>query len=605
MRSKILLADDSITIQKVVNLTFSDEGIDVVAVSNGDMAERKLDEVKPDLVLADIFMPGKNGYQLCEAIKQNPQFRNVPVILLVGAFEPFDNLEARRVNADAHLTKPFESRTLVEMVRSLINASAHTVGGPVAAMTPADEPYDENGRGHETGSITSKVTSGHLPSPQTPKLDLSAMMVDANAPSSAATRNTSELSSRVGDFHAESFEVSASGASAREAITATLIDTDEPFETMEFASGDFNSEEASSPLALDADEPILDFERTELFDSPAPQTAPQEDISFVAEPAVALEVDLNETTSESEMVDSTSTAATEFDLQSVDAASTEGADTAQSNLHASQFELNVENNVGASSHNGGASLLAADEPLGDVLDETSPIEPPVGFAGTDDSLNLELNELETVATSESTRTQLDLINTPDASSSPASSEPEPFEEEHQTVSAGTMDWTSPHAGAYSTAQLDSVVMPIETANYLAQHSAKDSIRSEVSHEASFAPPTRWTEDEAQFAAIDIEAVPIDERAVELDAHVSDHSPQSNEKTGALSVTKEPANGAGAPSALSATVMDEIVRRVIAEMSDSVVREVAWEVVPDCVERVVDQLTRESMANQHNTDRLSK
>ena len=74
MGSTILLADDSITIQKVVNLTFADEGIDVVSVSNGDLAEKRLGEINPDLVLADIFMPGKNGYQLCEAIKQDPQF---------------------------------------------------------------------------------------------------------------------------------------------------------------------------------------------------------------------------------------------------------------------------------------------------------------------------------------------------------------------------------------------------------------------------------------------------------------------------------------------------------------------------------------------------
>src|SRR5436190_59312 len=141
MASKILLADDSITIQKVVNLTFADEGIDVVAVNNGDVAERKMDEVRPDLVLADIFMPGKNGYELCEAIK-NSQFRNVPVVLLVGAFEPFDQVEARRVHADAHLTKPFESRTLVETVRKLINATAQPTGGPVAAMSSLDESSD-------------------------------------------------------------------------------------------------------------------------------------------------------------------------------------------------------------------------------------------------------------------------------------------------------------------------------------------------------------------------------------------------------------------------------------------------------------------------------
>lgn len=148
MASRILLADDSITIQKVVNLTFADEGIDVVAVSNGEMAARRLDEVNPDLVLADIFMPGKNGYELCETIKTNPKFRNVPVVLLVGAFEPFDQAEAKRVQADAHLTKPFEPRTLVETVRKLLgkadgSRSAPLVSAPLTAPEPQTFQYEE------------------------------------------------------------------------------------------------------------------------------------------------------------------------------------------------------------------------------------------------------------------------------------------------------------------------------------------------------------------------------------------------------------------------------------------------------------------------------
>src|SRR5437870_13332149 len=164
MGSKILLADDSITIQKVVNLTFMDEGIEVVAVSNGDVAEKRLNEVNPDLVLADIFMPGKNGYELCEAIKQNPQFRNLPVVLLVGAFEPFDQAEARRVQADAHLTKPFESRTLVETVRRLISASGQATTGPIAPMPSPGEGREDL---DQAEPMPAQVTI-----PPAPKLDL-------------------------------------------------------------------------------------------------------------------------------------------------------------------------------------------------------------------------------------------------------------------------------------------------------------------------------------------------------------------------------------------------------------------------------------------------
>lgn len=120
---KLLLADDSITIQKVVNLTFADEGIEVITVGNGDSAMEKMAETAPDLVMADVNMPGLNGYQVCEKIKQDENFRQTPVILLVGSFEPFDEEEARRVGADDFLTKPFQSiRQLVSKVTVLLDA---------------------------------------------------------------------------------------------------------------------------------------------------------------------------------------------------------------------------------------------------------------------------------------------------------------------------------------------------------------------------------------------------------------------------------------------------------------------------------------------------
>src|SRR6185436_10972909 len=197
MGSRILLADDSITIQKVVNLTFADEGIEVFAVSNGDLAERRLNEVKPDLVLADIFMPGKNGYELCEVIKQNPLFRNVPVVLLVGAFEPFDQAEARRVQADAHLTKPFESRTLVETVRRLISESGRATTGPIAPLPSPGEGREEI---HQA-----EVMAPRVPTPEAPKLDLAAMIVDQSAATS--NRKTGELASSLTDERPTVFDI--------------------------------------------------------------------------------------------------------------------------------------------------------------------------------------------------------------------------------------------------------------------------------------------------------------------------------------------------------------------------------------------------------------
>ncbi|MBI4482619.1 MAG: response regulator, partial [Acidobacteria bacterium] len=117
---RLLLADDSITIQKVVTLTFADEGIEVVTAGNGETAIGKIVETQPDLVLADIFMPGKNGYEVCEFVKSHPQLREIPVLLLVGTFEPFDETQAKKVQCDGKLVKPFETRALIKTVKALI-----------------------------------------------------------------------------------------------------------------------------------------------------------------------------------------------------------------------------------------------------------------------------------------------------------------------------------------------------------------------------------------------------------------------------------------------------------------------------------------------------
>jgi CheY-like chemotaxis protein len=119
---KLLLADDSATIQKVIDLTFADEGVQVVSVSSGRDAIDRLLEVKPDVVLADVFMPSPNGYEVCEYVKTHEQLKHIPVMLLVGSFEPFDEAEARRVGADDILTKPFQSiRRLIDRVGALVS----------------------------------------------------------------------------------------------------------------------------------------------------------------------------------------------------------------------------------------------------------------------------------------------------------------------------------------------------------------------------------------------------------------------------------------------------------------------------------------------------
>ena len=151
----LLLADDSVAIQKVIDLTFTDEGMQVITTGDGQDALEKLNHSKPDVVLADIFMPGVDGYQLCKFIKQNEQFRGVPVMLLVGSFEPFDEAEAKRAGADDVVTKPFQSiRDLVSRVGLLVNRT------PPNVQTDADD--DESTFAVETSS-TDDSAQHHYP----------------------------------------------------------------------------------------------------------------------------------------------------------------------------------------------------------------------------------------------------------------------------------------------------------------------------------------------------------------------------------------------------------------------------------------------------------
>jgi CheY-like chemotaxis protein len=162
---RLLLADDSATIQKVVELTFSDEGLEVITVGDGQQAIEKLDEIVPDIVLADIFMPGLNGYQVCEYIKRTERFRYIPVMLLVGSFEPFDEAEARRVGADDYLTKPFQSiRALVGKVGNLLSGgSKASEDAPTRKLTPLPEADPENRPDEES---IKRATADTAPLPQ-------------------------------------------------------------------------------------------------------------------------------------------------------------------------------------------------------------------------------------------------------------------------------------------------------------------------------------------------------------------------------------------------------------------------------------------------------
>ncbi len=116
--SIILLADDSPHAQRMGERILREEGFEVVSITNGETAVVRLSDVDPDLVIADVFLPGVNGFELCRHVKT--LYRHVRVILTAGLLEQFDETEARRSGCDAILKKPFEASVVIGTIRPLI-----------------------------------------------------------------------------------------------------------------------------------------------------------------------------------------------------------------------------------------------------------------------------------------------------------------------------------------------------------------------------------------------------------------------------------------------------------------------------------------------------
>ena len=136
--SRILLVDDSPHAQRMGERILSEEGYEVVTVSNADSALIRLDDVDPDVVLADTVMPGRTGYEICQYLKMSPRHRHVRVILTAGVLETLDEAAAARVEADGTLRKPFEASALIAAVKPLAEAAAEgsrRAGAPRARAT--------------------------------------------------------------------------------------------------------------------------------------------------------------------------------------------------------------------------------------------------------------------------------------------------------------------------------------------------------------------------------------------------------------------------------------------------------------------------------------
>ena len=145
MAAKLLLAEDSLTIQRVFEMTLRQSGISLTVVDNGEDAIRLAREISPDVVVADVSLPGKDGFEVAEELRSPEAGGTVPVLILAGTLSPFDEERFKKCGANGVLFKPFESRELIEKVESLLRSReepAPAPGDEEQAPPSAEEPWD-------------------------------------------------------------------------------------------------------------------------------------------------------------------------------------------------------------------------------------------------------------------------------------------------------------------------------------------------------------------------------------------------------------------------------------------------------------------------------
>jgi CheY-like chemotaxis protein len=169
--SRILLADDSPHAQRMGERILREEGFEVVSLTDGNAVMARLADVDPDVIVADVFLPGKSGFELCRYVKGESRFKHVRVVLTAGLLEPFDEEEAQRTGCDAIIKKPFEASRVVATIDPLVKDAQQARGslpGEIALPPPPPQPPVEP---EPVASIESPKAAEAPPEPAPPEID--------------------------------------------------------------------------------------------------------------------------------------------------------------------------------------------------------------------------------------------------------------------------------------------------------------------------------------------------------------------------------------------------------------------------------------------------
>lgn len=259
MPHHLLLADDSVTIQRVIKLTFADEDVDVMTVGDGDQAVAAIDNAPPDIVLADVAMPGRSGYDVAQHIRDTPRLAHIPVVLLTGAFEPVDEARASQVGCDAVLAKPFEPELVISRVRELLSR-------PRAAAVPSSPPQAPASPAPDRATLLASVEAAVPHSPfQPPPV--------AIVPPHSAPKPAAQPSAPAPPVDAEA-PVPPVAASIPPAQPVAVVVAATAEVTSSAATGESGSAKRSNTADIDAYFDRLDEAFATLATTPRPTSAP-------------------------------------------------------------------------------------------------------------------------------------------------------------------------------------------------------------------------------------------------------------------------------------------------------------------------------------------
>lgn len=576
---KLLLADDSITIQKVVELTFTDEGFVVTTVGDGEQALQKLAEEMPDIVLADVFMPGKSGYEVCERIKQDKRFQHIPVMLLVGSFEPYNEAEARRVGANDVLTKPFQS------IRQLVNKVGALLGGGDSKHDAAETQHDERRDDAPASSIyTHPSDASHA---ETNKDDVNNS--HAHSSEGFTQSNTNERDEEEAGhieeaapdkyFSDPSFDDEMIEATPAENFTHSHDDTSRnttPLSPVEVR--DVLGANAGTNSTASANSSSGEFFEHEISGTTEAHDLGDETLlSFAPAKASARDVEThgNETMNDAELHASstrtmTGTHASDDTLLDLDDIASPSAAATE----ADDFILDLRDEFNHAPHTDSNEITAPPP--------SSTAPPDTAHASFDDEVR------QSDDSEASTLLEFEEEMTEAAPQAAAYTEAQNISENEQADFPHAADSFEAHTET-SEPPHASFSPPAEQESYGEEPHAEETSAQAMTETAM----TDAAAIDAAAAADESSPVASGELAVPQWDSANTHTSEENfQETPAESATLQQSSGEISAQQLSPEIIDEIARRVVEHLSEKVLREIAWEVVPQLAELMIKRRLEE-------------